>query len=257
MSAWLMLHGTVLRACIAWDCRSDTAAWPNLWNLNQLHLLLGIPELMPSGRQALPVRALQLKEALLEHEFLVCSLWTQLFLCNMTLYGWLCMFNVQSCWESRRYIEACVLWWIFHCRSILIKVLCLVLCSNSDLVRMSPYALEVYKNTRNIKIRTGSPSPSPPKRVLGVEQPPSIVPYAIGSQVCSDMIASCWSGAWGPSFPLVLCFVGRRNSLDLFNDKRRSWGSLPFVLSLPTIVFISACLQYHCFCQCNRVACII
>lgn len=60
-----------------------------------------------------------------------------------------------------------------------------MLCRNSDLVMMSPYTMEVYKNTKNIKMRTGSPSPLPPNRVLGMEQPPSIVPFAMGSQVCS------------------------------------------------------------------------
>jgi len=56
---------------------------------------------------------------------------------------------------------------------------------NSDLVMISPYALKVYMNTKNTKIRTGSPFPLPPKRVLGVEPPLSIVPYTMGNQICS------------------------------------------------------------------------
>lgn len=62
----------------------------------------------PSVREVLPVRALQLEEALVENQFPVCSFCTQLFHCNMTLYGCLCnfMLNFQSCWERRKYTEA-------------------------------------------------------------------------------------------------------------------------------------------------------
>lgn len=122
---------------------------------------------------------------------------------------------------------------------------------------MSSYALENYKDRSNAKTKTEFPSYVPPKRMLEVEKPPSVVPYAMGSQVCSGVIASCRLGHGGSSSPLALSFVRQRNLLDFFNDKRRSRGSLPFVLSLPTVVFTFACLQCYCFRKYHRVKWIV
>lgn len=101
---------------------------------------------------------------------------------------------------------------------------------------MSPYALEVYRNTKNIKIRTGSPSPLPLESVGGgaATFPCSL---CFGQLVCSESLVLI--RPWGTISPLALCFIGHKNALD-FLMTGKELGKL-------TICHVSSC---HCFHLC-------
>lgn len=187
-----MLHGIVLAACTAWGCRSDAAGWPNCGIQGSYTCFWGFQNWFQSGRALLPVRALQLKGALLKPRLIICSLWTQLILS----LPWLCMdicITLCSNFSDAERAENIKKTWIYDGFSILIQVPCVVLCRVFDMVMMSPYALEAYRTPKTSKLGQD------PHHLFHQEgcwrwsnHFPLFVPYVLGSWFVVK--ALCWSG---------------------------------------------------------------